>query len=152
MNIFQIYNKGGTLSAEWKKPNYGYCAVNWRVFRIYQRFFTKGIAELGSEKEFIFRFSAELDSEPKFSWLTVELFNTFEGRIVYIWVKLWKDYTLDLSLNFGFRVSKASRLALTRMRQRQEVERIKEMNQIKNQVGGSISWPRAVQVPLKVMK
>ena len=146
MKILNVYNRGGTLSAEWKLFKGGYFAVNWRAFRILQRFFVTGIPTLGTEKEFIFRFSVELDSEPKFSFLTLELFNNFEGRIFYLWVKLWKNYTIDLAFNFGFRVTKESRLFLARMRQESELERLRELKKLQNKGGGNRQWPRAVQV------
>ena len=109
----KIRKSDNQVSCEWQFLKGGYCGVSWHRFVFLQRFFTKGQDYLCSEKEFVFRFQANFDSESKASVFTLEMFNPREARIFYLWIRLWKHLNFCLILNFGFRLTKDSKKRLS---------------------------------------
>lgn len=99
----------------------GYCNLGKMTWVFLHRFFATGHAMVGTEREFIMRFEVGVDREPKISWFTFEAINPFEARIFYLWVKFWKNHNFVMVINFGFRLTTASRSTLHR--QAMEAER-----------------------------
>jgi hypothetical protein len=134
--FFSIYDRRkeyGNISAEWYFNKGGYCNVGRSGITILHRFFTKGQAFLGLEKEFIFRIQFQIAKENKISWFTVELINPFEARWIYFWFKIWKGWNFRFVFNLGFRLSKASRDFMGKS----VIEKMRSLRKQNNNGGGN---------------
>lgn len=131
---------GALLNVEWNVMRGGYLHLGKFNWTFLHRFATKGASMFGQQKEFIMRGQIALDTEPRFSWITIELMNPFEARLAYVWIKVWPGKNLKLVLNLGWRLTMESKRILQNQVADQERRRLKEMKRnmmaVQNNGGG----------------
>ena len=100
---------GALLDMEWRLLGGGFIHLGKNNWTICHRLLMRGAAMFGTQEEFVVRAQCALDFEHRFSWLTVELFNMFEARPLFIWLKVWPGRNLKLSFCLGWRLTTESR-------------------------------------------
>lgn len=111
--LLDIYKNKGSVSIAWGKlGSYLYMGINNLTFCMFVARW--GISMNGTQKEALIRAQVAIDPEPRYSWLTFEVFNFFEARVFYLIFTIWPDHHLKLVFNVGVRLSKESREYLTR--------------------------------------
>lgn len=96
---------GALFNCEWRIQQGGYLHLGQENWTFAHRVSMRGDLAKGKEEEFIVRAQMALDKEPRMSFITLELLNFFEARLLYFWLKIWPGRNLKIVFNLGWRLT-----------------------------------------------